>query len=355
MKKTSLQQHIIIVCGVYLFLLVSPSACATNVSTQPKHIVFTVDPFPNYVFHLFALGEIGYHSSYSDQYKDTLPEADRAYLHQHKHLLEFGGGGMGKLSVAFLFLPLYLNFTSPEEIDTYFHVLTTALETQNYEEFAHTYKPQLDLIKLFLPFEMTPYLASIATEKEIVKRLSKIYRTHYALYLEQIWPHEQDILAQQAQILNAHISPLDFIRKWEEITQLKFKFNTYELALCRANEGGPNAVSVGYERNHFYYSGDLTYFTQFVSHETGTHILIDVFNQMMGLKKYPFPVVYNAYESLALFYNKTKIFPDEEFFVQFENYDSDTFLQIYTELSASNPNISAFALLQQGVEQYMNR
>jgi hypothetical protein len=330
-------------------------AYATNEPSHTSQIVFTVDLFPNYVFHLFALGKIGYESPYYDQYAHTLPERDRAFLHQHhKELLAFGDGSMGKLSVAFLFLPLYLNFPSSGAMDTYFGFLNTALETQDAAAFTRAYNQQLDTIKVFLPFEIGPYLASIVPEKDLVRKLSEIYRANYVSYLEQVWPQEKPLLDEQAEILNTHIAPLELIRQWEEITQMKFKFDTYELALCRAIEGGPNAISVGYERNHFYYSGDLSGFTQFVSHETGTHILIDVFNQMMEQQRYPFPVVYSAYESLALFYNATKIFPDEECQMRFEDYDSDVFLSIYTELTREHPDITAFELLQHGLEHYMN-
>ncbi len=340
------------ICTLGLTLLLPLTSHAAPAPSPAKRIEFRVDPFPNYVFHLYALGKIGYASPYSEHYTDTLPERDRSYLMEHKDLLAFANGGTGPLSVAFLFFPLYLNFASPEEMNAYLDRLNAAVDTGDASALATAYGKELDRVKLFLPFEIGPYVQSIAPRKDTVRELGRIYRENYLAYLETVWPQEKPRLDEQAAMLKAHIAPLDLIRKWEEATGLTFRFDTYELALCRAAEGGPNAISAGYERNHFFYTGDIGYFTQFVSHETGTHILIEAYHQAMGQQRYPFSTVYSAYESLAMFYNKTRIFPGEKFLMNFENYDSDTFLTIYAELTRENPGIKAGELLQKGLERY---
>lgn len=109
----------------------------------------------------------------------------------------------------------------------------------------------------------------------------------------------QQRLEPRARRLRARLAQLELVARWERATGLAFKTPTYEIALCVACEGGPDAVSAGYDRNHLFYGRDLPYLVQFVSHETGTHILIDTYTQAMASGHHDPPTVYAAYESLA--------------------------------------------------------
>lgn len=112
-----------------------------------------------------------------------------------------------------------------------------------------------------------------------------------------------------------------------------------------------NAVSAGYDRNHFYYNEDEESFIMFISHETGTHILITIFENMdYFTEKYRFSNFYKAYETLAVYYNK-EIAGE----MQIQTYDSDTFFRIFTEIEKSYPDIKALELIEMGLEKYTNQ
>ncbi|MTI62180.1 MAG: hypothetical protein FH762_19715 [Firmicutes bacterium] len=132
-----------------------------------------------------------------------------------------------------------------------------------------------------------------------------------------------------------------------------FKTDNYKIILCAANQGGgSNANSLGYDRNVFYYDNDLDYMIQFISHETGTHILIDKFNSIMGSGEYDFRVAYSAYESLCKFYNKEIIFNNTKILYNMKEYDEKIFFHIYAQIYNKNPEIKIKDLLKKGINLY---
>lgn len=78
----------------------------------------------------------------------------------------------------------------------------------------------------------------------------------------------------------------------------------YYILLCHANENGPDANSVSYNKNIFYYGSNEKYIVDFVSHEIGTHILIDlIYKNPETYNPSKFELIYATFENLARFYN----------------------------------------------------
>lgn len=134
-----------------------------------------VEPFPTYLFHLLAVAEVGYRNEYGREHRESLPAADLEALREHGDLLRFSDGGQSPLSVALVFLPLYLNPSEPAALERYFELLDEALRTGDPEAFLEAYRDPLDRIRRLLPFQAGPYLAAISPLRETVTELGAMY------------------------------------------------------------------------------------------------------------------------------------------------------------------------------------
>jgi hypothetical protein len=335
-----------------LMIAFAVSGLLNCISAPPKQIVAVVHEFPNYVFHLFTLGGVVPDPEYVKAYSSTLPEPDRLYLEANRKELAWADGGTGSLTPAFLFLPGYINPLTQAEVDEYFELLNQAVRTNDPAPVTEKYKDQIERTKALVPFDFSSYVHSLAERRETVSRISEIFRTNYAAYDRDIWPTERKKIEAVASKLNPELRARDFIRRWEELTGIAFKSDAYEIVLYTANSRGSNANSLAYDRNTFYYAKDPQWMLQFLSHEAGTHILIDVMNQAVSTRKYPFPVAYKAYETMCEFYNRRFILAGEKPLYDMKNYDDAKFLSIYGKIFEENPRIKPSELLMRGIETY---
>lgn len=91
---------------------------------------------------------------------------------------------------------------------------------------------------------------------------------------------------------------------------------------------------------------------QFISHETGTHILIDVLGDPR-LRRYDFDTVYRAYENLARFYN-TLVLETRDLYPMPPAYQHRRFDEIYAHLHSAHSEISPADLLVAGVDAFLS-
>ncbi len=82
-----------------------------------------------------------------------------------------------------------------------------------------------------------------------------------------------------------------------------FAADRYDIILCYACKYGPNANTLSYDKNVFYYDYDLDHTIQFISHETGTHILFQEYLELYHTHAYNPGDLYAAYESLLMWCN----------------------------------------------------
>ncbi len=336
-----------------LVVVLAASLLLVGVGAPAKKIVLVAHEFPNYVFHLLTLGGVVPDPDYVRRYGSTLPEADRLYLESNRKNLAWADGGMGPLAPAFLFVPAYINPQNRDEIDEYFDLLNRALRSDQPEPIVSRYRDHLDKVKSLVPFDFGPYLHSLLPHREAVARISDIFQRNYPAYDRDVWPVERRKIEAVAAKLNPELQARDFIGRWEKLTGIEFKADRYEIVLYTANARGSNANSLSYDRNTFYYARDPGRMIQFVSHETGTHILIDVMNRVASTGKYPYPLAYKAYETMCEFYNKRFVLAGEPSLYDMKNYDDEKFLAIYDRIVDANPGIKPDELLVRGLEAYL--
>jgi hypothetical protein len=333
-----------------MFLCVVIVANLTYSDSVKKHIIAVVEKCPNYIFHLMAVAKVGFDSEYADKHEDSVLPEDIAYMQKHKNLLSFGAGHGGELVKIMVFFPSYINLKSANAFEDYFSLLDSGFQTDDFQPFLERHALYNEKLNAWEPVR-EEYLRSIAEYKEVIAELGRIYLRNYTTHEREIWHIEKAEMDKVALKINDYFKDKDIISKWEALTGREFKFDNYYIVLCSAIKNGPNANSLGYDRNIFYHDISFDYMTEFISHETGTHILIDVVKELYELKKFEGGVLYGAYESLAKFYN-TIILKNKTLEPSMPFFHDEKYLEIYDEIYSKNPNITPRGLLVRGIETF---
>lgn len=270
-----------------------------------KPIAITAKLGPNYLWHVLAAAKIGYDSDYADRYLHTIASDDRAYLQANKTLLTFGYGEGGALSGFFTVLPSWLGLETEADFDAYFRVLETALQRCSLKPFVEAY-PSADWSDRFMAESLQrPDLPNEVTSlRETAVRLGAIYLRNLGRYYREVWPHAAAAMQARMGELNDYFGRRNVIAEWERLLGIDFTANRYLICLCYANKNGPDYNSLGYDANLFYYDKSLRQTIHFLSHEVGTHILIDLYYDLARTNAYEHKQLYSAYECLAMFYNR---------------------------------------------------
>ncbi len=199
-------------------------------------------------------------------------------------------------------------------------------------------------LRLWLYDVQPAWLAGHAHLRDAVQRLAEVYLRCWRPYRETAFETEHARLEEDARRINASLRTVDLIGRWEPLTGIVFKFDRYEIVLSNALEGGPNANSLGYERNLYYPGADLERAVQFISHETGTHLLVDLFKAAM--RDHPdFLQVYRAYECLAHFYSR-RVLSEPLLYEMPAAYEYDRFGQLYETVLRADPAAAPARLLE---------
>jgi hypothetical protein len=324
-----------------------------------KQILAVVEKCPNYIFHLMAVAKVGFESEYADIYMNSVLPEDIAFIKEHENLLSMGGVGYcGDLLPIMLFFPAYINLESVNALREYFFLLDSGFQANNFQAFLKRYAFYNEKLKSWSPVE-EEHLKSLSQYREIIAKLGNIYLRNYTAYEEKVWNKEIINLDKVALEINEYFKDREVITKWENLTGMTFKFANYNIVLCSAIKGGPNANSLGYERNVFHHDRPFDYMTQFISHEVGTHIMIDVYRdiyytEVEGLKAFDMGVLYGAYENLAKFYN-TMIFKDINMVYNMLHFHDKEYLEIFQDKYNENPNITPKDLLVKGINTFLKK
>lgn len=308
-----------------------------------------VEEIPNYIFHLQALGQIiPEDREYLSLYKDSLKN-DQTYLNKYRSLLAWGDGSAGPLTAFFIFIPSYIDFQSQREFNEYFDLLSEALHNKCFRMFIQKYDSYFRSLEImFGPRDIGSDLQSIIQYSDAVTRIGEIYKKNFQTYHRNVWPKEKEKLEKAAAIINHELQQQDLINGWENLTGMKFKTSDYQIVLLTANKRGPNANSLGYDRNTFYYQQDIPEMVQFISHEVGTHLLIDVINQVLQMNRFEYADIYKAFENMAEFYNVKFISKGMPLY----GYDVEKYYTIYNSIYNANHSITPTHLLIEGLEIY---
>jgi len=316
-----------------------------------KRIQATVELGPNYIFHLAALAGAGFRSDYADRYEATVEGGDLDTLRAYGARLAWADGRTGELTAPAVFLPVHLRLGSAEQLDEYFRLLGQALGRGQTAPFLRRYGERLRLTADWVESVDDQWLrvqASTPGLCEGLEQLAGVWVRNFARYAAEVWPAELPGVQAAAARLNARLEKKDIIGRWERLTGETFRSDLYEIVLVSALKGGPNANSVGYDRNVFWSGSDPPWLEQFVSHETGTHLLIGVLKDYVrswGRTEGPdaapgvapdFDLLYRAYENLARFLNSLVLGTDRLYALP-PGYRQDDFQAVYSRLYAEDP------------------
>lgn len=322
-----------------------------------KQVVAVADKGTNYVFHILAVSGVNFYSDYTEKYSKTLKGEHLDFLKKHKELLSFQNGHASDLVDPIIFFPAYINLDSQEKIKEYFNLLLNAL-IKDETPFIKKYHNYIKKRTLWIPEINSVWFEKIKDKVFLIEKLGEIYVENFQTYETEVWLKEKEKLEEVAKTINQKLEKLNLIERWEKLVGIDFKVPEYQIVLVSAIKNGPNANSLGYDRNVFYSDNELEWTIDFISHEVGTHIMFDssktfmkeMFldtNTTMDDKAQKFQRFYKAYECLAQFYN-TKIL-GEGLSYNLLNFESDKYLSFYHKLYESGTR-SYDKLLKAAVE-----
>lgn len=317
-----------------------------------KRVVAVVERCANYIFHLMAVARAGFDSNYADTYGDTVRPDDLAFLRDNKGLFAFGGGSGGDLADLAIGLPINFNLDSKDAFVEYFDLLDSGCAGGDFRLFFQQYSAKIENLGKWWQEIDADAFRPFAEHRDMINRYGRIVTGNYDTYVSRVWDRERVKLEPVAARLNTFFSGVDRIGQWETITGTTFKFDVYHIILCSAIKNGPNANSVGYDRVVFYHDSPFDEITQFISHEIGTHILIDDLKHLNIMNVCEFPVLYEAFECLARYFN-TLILNDTNLVYRLSRFHVAEYMDIYTRLHRDEPRMPPGELLHRGIKTFL--
>lgn len=297
-----------------------------------KPVTFSTRLIPNFLWHMLAMGKVGYNSEYTEKFHSTI--ANRAYelLDQHRALLKFGEGEGGELAAFFTMFPAFLPLSTREDLAAYFAALDRALLTKSLDPLIGAF-PRANWSDHLLSHDIKTYQFSSNSNQlaATARDLGEAYLNCVEAYQAEVWPIALSALQQRAGELTEHFCQRDYIAQWEDLLGMSFAAPLYDITLCYANKNGPDYNSLGYGGNLIYYDKPLEKTYQFISHEIGTHLMIDTFLKLSQEPGIDFRRLYAAYETLAMFFNR-QLLAISELAYQIPQFDDKRHLKKYEQV-----------------------
>lgn len=342
-----------IFCAI-LFMLISIIPLFADPAKKTTAAV--IDEGTNYVFHVLAVSRVNFNSDYAYIYKDTVIAEDKDYIYKQKKHLALSDDETGILAKIIINFPAYLNLDTKEKIKEYYLLLEEGFRINSFESFLNKYSQQTESINQW-PLNQEPinenYLRSLSGYEEIIRRIGAVYVRNFSVYDKRLWNVENGKMQKSAALINDFLKYANLISKWEMFTGQTFKADAYYILMCRAIEGGPNLISLSYDRSAFYSDAQFSFFNKFISHQVGSHILIDIFADALKSGIYKFGDLYTAYENLVEFYNCQVLKVTYFYNTMCDRYGTDEYMKIYNQIYEQNNNISPKDMLSLGIEAFI--
>ena len=320
-------------------------------SNEPVKIVITDRFGPNFIWHMLAVARISYDSNYANKYQSSVYPHDLAFLKYNGWLLWIDTGEPSPLANSFVFLPAWLKLETRGEFREYFNIVRRVLISGDTNPIIKRYSeadwsdPIMKHVRQGIDF---PDDAD-QNFHDLFRRTAEIFMNSVNLYREQVWPEAKKSMAQRLQELSDFVARNDLIAKWEQFLGITFKARIYEFVLCFANKGGPDANSIGYSSNLFYYDKPLEQTCQLLSHEIGTHLLMETLFELISTEQYDRQHLYAAFECLSKFYNRI-ILGTDDLVYPLTNMNEEHIVPFYEKVYSSG--MSHHDLLIQAVEAF---
>ncbi len=314
---------------------------------ESRSVCPVVQRGPNYIFHVLAVAGVGFTGGYAERYSDTVTREDIGILRHSAELLNFGAGQDGALTFLTVFFPAYLNLDSQGKLMDYFSCLNDGLHKGNCFRFFNRYREGFEKQRKWLySVDHNWILQNHRLHADRIAQLGEIYHRNYPSFEYRVWPIESYNLRGASERLKRQLADESLISHWEHITGAAFRFDRFEVVLCAANEQGPDANSLGYDRVLFFYRRPPEHLFELVSHEVGTHVLIDIFRDMLAEDMPGKKHLYWAYENLARHYNAQLL--DRE--PVYDIPGDDVYTELYRHLHQRQPDATPEQLLRAALE-----
>ena len=269
-----------------------------------KPIQFTTRLGPNFLWHMLAVAKIGYVSEYAERYAGTIERSDLARLQRRADLLRFGQGRSGGLAPFFGTFAGWLHIESRGDFTIYFQALDRTLAERSFAPLITAF-PHLNWSDPMIRPSVDSWEFPLDTSelRQAAAELAEIYLRAYDPYVTEVWPEAAVSMAPRVEELARHFDTQDYIALWEQHLSLCFRASMYEIVVCYASKNGPDYNSLGYNGNLVYFDKPFDRTWQFISHEIGTHLLIDSVLTLSREERYDWSKLYGAYEVMTMFYN----------------------------------------------------
>lgn len=318
----------------FALTLLTASADSTNKQHGNIKIVAETRPEINYVTHLYTLAELGFKDEeYSAKYIGTVAKADLDTLRKYNSLLSFGRGEGGMFAGLFFFTVSGETFADSKALEAMI---------ARYRKMAEEQIPGQDMT--------------------IPNAIAKVFIDNYDRYLKEVYPQAKKDMEERQKQLNKNLRKASFVNDWEAATGYKWNHGDYHWLLFRAGKQGPSYNDLNKNTNSVYYNQSFDYQMAMFSHEFGIFLMQDSIDPIMKeMKEYTSKlnttndltyVPWNAFESLACWFNNKIAGKETEDFKSFGEAEVQTFSKIYDELSAKGIKNPA-ELYRKGIMKYL--
>jgi hypothetical protein len=319
-----------------------------------KGIISEVNLLPNYVFHLLALARVGFDSEYASNYSSSAELSDIEFLSQNKQYLTFGAGQGSDLVGAAVFYPLLFRLNADADLSDYYELLIACAATGDFNSLRTRYAEAIGSASATwfgLPEDELQVLT-----KHVPKlvELKRIFVTNFASYRDHVWPSESQRMQAVAARIEHAFHDMDVIGYWERVSGFEYAGDKFSVELCSAIKNGPNANSIDYERVVFYHDTPFEKLIQLITHEVGTHLLIDLVKQLGRDSEFGWSQLYGAYESLAMYFNAFIWGKTELAYELPPSFHHRDYLRLFDTIRSQSPVISPARLLTAGMRSRRN-
>ncbi len=359
------------ISAVLVLLLLGNSAFALLADNRSeKRIVATTEIVPNYLLHLFVVGEVWKdhnmdNPEYRSVYSRFVRQEDIAYIRDHRKFLEWGNGNSGVLTPLLFFLPTRTgSIDDKAKLEQYLTLAKATFKDKSaFSRFNSAYP------KMAVPdavIEM--FWKSKDSYQDVFFQMADILLRNFDSYAQNVWPLERAKLDRTASLLDQKFKGSHSIEKWEEFVQTKFPAEHFEIVLTTANKGLPSANDLAPNRYNFYFSPeDMDSLVDLIHHEIGTNLLREsrsMLEQDSGLCRVKVrnvrcdAVLWRAFESLAEFYKEKVLSSSRKAWTgtayDGKAYDFPIFFKVYDAEYDKNPHLPPGEMMRRGIERFLS-
>jgi len=239
-----------------------------------KKLVFSVEFLPNLILHVLAAAGVGYDPFYGKGYRGSLTREERKFFAG----LPKGAFNprTGDLFLPCLVFPSYFSAQTLEEARDVFSALVESYRKKAIAPLREAFPLQTRHLRIWWDNIPEQLKRMNVRTVGILKGFYEIVLGYGDRFYEEHWRLKKKEIEKVQSELEVFFSEKSVIAKWEALTGLTFKFPCFNVVLCEANRY-MDGVSLGYERDLFYFKRSRPALIDFIIHEVGTHILGSLF------------------------------------------------------------------------------